>query len=183
VANPPPINLFSASEFVTSSKLNSLWTLAGFATGQGTSKKPIFIGFQTATQTLTSATWTAINLQSESLDTANAHSTVSNTSRFTPGISGTYRFEGVVAFAGSAAGTRHAEIRLNGGTVDGWAPEYIENNFGGGVVTVACRAIFPLNGTTDFAELFGWQDSGAGLATARVSGQWYSLMTAEWISA
>jgi hypothetical protein len=181
VAAPPTLDLFVASEFATSTKLNELWTAIGFGLATGSNPKGVFVGYQTTTQTLATSTWAAINLQNELVDTINGHSTVSNISRYAPGISGTYRCRGIVAFAGSAAGTRHAIIRVNGATVDGWAPELIQNNFGAGVVTVATDAYVQVNGSTDYLELYGWQDSGGNLATARVASQWYSWLAVEWV--
>lgn len=91
------------------------------------------------------------------------HSVVTNNTRITPTIHGFYRITGNVQFAGGTGGTnprRGAAIRVNGATL--YYGQVIPASAGavnlGAQVTVDG---LELNGSTDYIELFGFQDSGS----------------------
>lgn len=92
--------------------------------------------------------------------TATWHSTVTNTSRITPDVAGSITFTATLHFVANATGRRGVGVRVNGTSV--YYGQIIPASSGGtqGVtVTVTLEA----NGTTDYFECFGYQDSGAGL--------------------
>jgi hypothetical protein len=126
---------------------------------------PKFSAFQGSAQSIPNNTWTAINWDNEVFDTANAHSTVSNTSRYVIPFDGEYWCSAIMYFAGpSTTGTRNASLAKNGtiqrGKVvrtqahpDGFGNALIIGGFVQGVVG-------------DYIELMGIQLSGGALNTS-----------------
>lgn len=66
---------------------------------------PIFFGYQTAGQSLTSGTALAVTLDTETLDPYGGHSTSTNTSRYTAQVAGTYLVWGCVCVNGATSQT------------------------------------------------------------------------------
>lgn len=97
----------------------------------------------------------------EDLDTHGWHSTSVNTSRVTPTKAGWVRVTGTVHWANtSATGRRGVAVRVNGGntTYGTLIPGTTVGNTGTTVTkTVA------VNGTTDYIEVFAFQDSGGSV--------------------
>jgi hypothetical protein len=129
---------------------------------------------QTTLMSLTNNAGTAITFTTEDVDTINGHSTSSNTSRYTPNDSGWYLLGGAVSFASNATGRRGTWWRKNGVDING--SETVIGASAAGSLTVPARTIVvQLNGTTDYVELMGFQDSGAGLNTAVTATQQPSM--------
>jgi hypothetical protein len=184
VGAPPTLDLFVASEFATSTKLNELWTALGFLLGSGSNPKPYFIGMKTGTQqTLTTGTWTAITQDSEGVDTVNGHSTVTNTSRYTPTISGWFRTLTVVSYSANATGVRGARTMRNGAGVDTCPYDMRANSGAGDISTPRATGEIFCNGTTDYLEPYGYQASGGNLATSYTSNFVGCLFVAQWVNA
>lgn len=129
---------------------------------------PYFHGIQVVTQTLTTATPTAITFTSEIVDTHNWHSTSSNTSRYTPQIAGYYQCIGFVSFAADTTGDRVAAFRKNGSRLDGANYGSMPALNGAVYAAGSCWAAATIlcNGTTDYIELWGEHNKGSNLATA-----------------
>lgn len=142
---------------------------------------PLLVAQQIVVQTLTTATWAAITMTSETIDSLNGHSTSVNPSRYTPNISGYYQVDAQAAFAGSTAGDRGAQIRKNGSTVDGahYGAQRAMAGTGSFSGIASCKAVVFLNGTTDYIELFAYQDSGGNLDTYYSAGFTASYMIAK----
>lgn len=159
--------------------------MAGFLTGQRLTadglnvlfNKPIGRLIQQAVQSLPDATYTAITFGTGSTvyDTNNFHSESSNTSRITPTIAGYYRFSGWV-FVGpqTTPVSIVAEFRQNGTTALAG-----DSRDAGSTLAVGryATATVLLNGTTDYIELVGNQDS-SGAVNTNVSSQFSSSV--EW---
>lgn len=100
----------------------------------------------------------------EDLDTYNWHDPSTNPSRITPTIAGWYNVKGTVHLAGSATSHRRAAaVRLNGGTL------YYGNLTSATINATQGNSVehdLFLNGTTDYVEIFAYQNSGAALAVA-----------------
>lgn len=81
--------------------------------------KPHARVYNTATQTLTTATNTVVTFDSERYDVGSCHSTSSNTSRLTvpSGEGGVYTIGASIGFAANATGERIVDILLNGTTI------------------------------------------------------------------
>lgn len=128
-----------------------------------------------STQTLTTATYTAITFTTETIDRRSQHSTSSNTSRVTATADlGTYAVFGQVAFAGNTTGDRRAKLVTNG-TTDIVGPFGIFPS-GSAFGTSCCAGIWIPASSTDYIELYGYQSSGGNLATAASGAFTSSLM-------
>lgn len=131
-------------------------------TNQNTGDGPAFSAYQNATTTVNTSTWTKIALQVEEFDTANCFDNTTNF-RFTPNVAGYYQVNGSVNFAANSSGFRFISIYKNGS-----AFKIGQNLVGGSInftqITVA--ALIYLNGSTDYIELYGNQNSGSNLATS-----------------
>ena len=129
---------------------------------------PTFVGYQNAAQTLATSTttYTAITLNVASESSLMTWSSGTNPSRVTPLVAGLYSAQGQVSFAGSGTGVRYAQIRKNGAILLGYAPSNRANNIGAGFSVQAwSQGFVRVNGTTDYVELYGRQDSGGNLNT------------------
>jgi hypothetical protein len=128
-----------------------------------------------ATQaTLTSGTAVAIafGVGTEITDPNGFHDEVTNNTRVTPNIAGTYEIRGAVAFGGRTDYTSvQAFVRTNAATV--WAPA-------GKVILSATQInstlmvpfgplLIPFNGSTDYVELMAQQSNGAAAAGSAVA--------------
>lgn len=123
------------------------------------------------TSTTSSATSTAIPWNVEDLDKLNCWSSGTNPTRYTPNLAGWYTFTGMVSFAAATGGTvRGTAWRKNGAAFDGnvsRAHVFPTGTFGGVTATAnAMTVTLNMNGTTDYVELAGLQDSGAALDTS-----------------
>jgi hypothetical protein len=145
---------FISGEKLTAAKLNNVLQSTAHA-------------YQTSTQTLTTATWTAITMNAEAYDPKGFHSTSSNTARFTPTVAGRYKCFGMVAFAGDTVGDRAAQFRKNGAQTDELPYGPMPAMNGTGLVAGAAFAMgtVALNGSTDYVELYGIHNKGSNLAT------------------
>lgn len=143
---------------------------------------PVFSGaraYRTTTQSLNTATWTAIGLDAEDFDTATYHDNATNNSRMTVPTTGKYVAFGGIAFASNATGTRYIGIWKNSiatGSVlantnrAASSESALNNNLDISTGPVALTA-------GDYVELAGYQNSGGALNV--ISGTdttWLSLM-------
>lgn len=141
---------------------------------------PVFSGYAAATQSIpTGNVMTALSLDTELLDSDSGHSTVTNTSRYTATVAGTYFVIATVGWGASATGDRRIQIALNGAAIIGSGTGADANQ----VVTtgqVACTFV-TLNGTTDYIEVMAAQNSGGTLSTVG-GGVFAPSMRVLWIS-
>lgn len=101
-----------------------------------------------------------VGFDTDVFDLPGWHDPASNNSRVTPNINGWYTIVGDLQFTSATGATnprRGAGIRLNGSTV------YYGTVFPSGVGNLGCIAVvdLPLNGSTDYVELWAFQDSGS----------------------
>jgi hypothetical protein len=131
---------------------------------------PAFSAYQAnATNTsVPSATFTKITLDAEEFDTANCFAS----SRFTPNVAGYYQINGNIQINNSSTSYNGiVSIFKNGSRYkDGnYAPLTSFSSF----LSVSCLVY--LNGSTDYVELYGYQNSGGTLTSN--GGQTYSYLT------
>ena len=126
--------------------------LAANVAGNG----PAFSAYQSSAQTISSATFTKLNFQTEDFDTNGNFAS----STFTPTVAGYYQISGGIYFA-TTSGIAILEIRKNGAA---WKrlsgspnPTNAFNDVGG-------SALVYLNGSTDYVELYFFQNSGGAAA-------------------
>lgn len=132
--------------------------------------------YSNSVQSVPNTTPTAMAFDLETYDEYNGHSNVTNNTRYTPPVAGTYLVFGAVAFHNTAAGPMSANIRKNGSVVTGQPPGIMHAVNQGQIANVAqTHALIDCNGTTDYIELYGFHAFGG--ATNTLLGGWITGMT------
>jgi hypothetical protein len=122
---------------------------------------PAFRAYSSGNQSVTTGTFTKITLNNETFDTNNNFDSTTNY-RFTPTVAGYYQINAQVFFSGFAGGYIQLGLFKNG-SIYGYGSVALNNTTLGGQVVVS--DVIYLNGSTDYVELFGWQNSSATLNT------------------
>ena len=121
---------------------------------------PAFSALGTTNQNITNITWTKLVFALEQFDTANCFDSTTNY-RFTPNVAGYYQIQGSVYLQGGASGQLAARIYKNGSG-------FVAGNFTpastADIGSFAAGLIY-MNGTTDYVELYVFQNSGSTRAT------------------
>lgn len=112
------------------------------------------------------ASYTPITFDSEASDSKGMHSTVTNTSRVTIVIPGTYTVAGSLRYAPTAGGIRETLLRLNGTTVFGDTGSDGSANFDLVNVSGMVQCV-----AGDYIEMCGYQTSGAAINSQAAGGQ------------
>ncbi|MFD3717282.1 hypothetical protein [Streptomyces sp. NPDC058674] len=124
-------------------------------------RPPLAVLAQTSVQSIPNATWGVITFDSEIIDSYSGHSTVSNTSRYTCQVAGTYRITGRVSFAVNGSGSRGARVHKNGNFLIGGA-----NLLGAGTLNGVIEVSHILTlAVSDYVEIAGGHNSGGALST------------------
>lgn len=152
----------------STSHLLKLTNSAGVESNVGSTVTSAFVGcalYNSAAQTITTATRTAVTFDTEVVDTSAFHAGGSP-SRITVGTTGYYRFAAFVYFANNATGQRFIELRKNGTTLI----QSARYNPGGNL-TVAASVPFDVISltATDYCEITVYQDSGGNLDIGHAS--------------
>ena len=136
---------------------------SGTATGFGGTMTPAFMAYLSSAQSISDATWTKIQFNTEVLDTDNAYDNSSNY-RFTPQTAGKYL---VNCYTAPNTGTntdilRHYQsIYKNGSQAQ---LQNLDTRDGGGfrVLSISSSYIISMNGSSDYIEMFAYADSNSG---------------------
>lgn len=139
--------------------------------------KPVFVGYQTTAQSMPSGQWTSVTIDTETLDSYGGHSNTTNPSRYIPQVPGTYLVLATACFAGNATSSRRVRVALNGNQVIG-AFQSTLAEVASNVTSTSTAGFVVCNGTTDYIECQGEQNSGVTLNTSG-SGSSLSVL---WIS-
>lgn len=135
----------------------------------------------TGAQALTSAAWTALTLDAESTDIPGWHDNATNPSRITPNVHCRCRVYGGVAFAGNVLGNRRGACTgFNGALLLGTAQMAPNSGAAVNLALATVPTIVDFNGTTDYVEVFGFVEGGAGI-TSVVSSPLTSTLVVELI--
>jgi hypothetical protein len=126
---------------------------------------PAFSAYQSNAQNFSSAVAAKLSLNSELFDTNNNFDSTTNY-RFTPTVAGYYQFNygfGITSFTNTGSGEVMSMLYKNGSLY-----VYGTNENGGSVShyylsTGSCLVY--LNGTTDYIELYGYQETGSTRGT------------------
>jgi hypothetical protein len=110
---------------------------------------PAFSAYPNASTSIANVTFTKVDLQVEEFDTANCFTS----SRFTPNIAGYYLF--TMAVQATALGQLAPILYING------TGKYWGNSMTSTTFDSSGTAIAYMNGTTDYAEMYAYQASGA----------------------
>lgn len=122
---------------------------------------PCARAYKTGSQTLATATNTAVTFDAEEFDTGSIWSSSASTKFYAP-TAGYYRFSYVCWWNSSAAGLRRSWVYKNGsGTDYGW-DQRPPVGAGDGAVTNGSDIVQMAAG--DYLELYGMQNSGGNLA-------------------
>ena len=126
---------------------------------------PSFVGYQNASQTLATTSWTSLSLDTTTFDNYSGHSNITNNSRYTAQVAGWYTCNGVYApAAGSTSGFRAGRLAVNGTPVLGGA------SYSGAPTTAECSVVTPTKdvflNVGDYVEMQGWQSTGGNYGTA-----------------
>lgn len=111
-----------------------------------------FHGYKSSDTSVTSSTWTSINIEAEYVDTQGGHSTSSNTSRYTLDTVGKWEISGDLSWAGTGANTTGFLAIARNGTRERWAPAGYAasaNQYYG----ASFSAIVTTSTTTDYVEI------------------------------
>lgn len=166
MATIPSFRTWTTGEVVTAAMMNSNVRDAGnfFLSW------PVCEARQTVAQSLPNNSATGVTFDTNDIDTDSAHSTVTNPSRYTAKTQGRFQVSGKCSFTANATGIRTVSIGLNGTVING------SDVFALATATDNMRLwAGPLtqfmNGTTDYLEVQGYQNSGAGLNCVVTTGQ------------
>ena len=118
---------------------------------------PAFHVYDTSGQSISNSTFTKVTFNNETFDTDNMFAS----STFTPTVAGYYQINGNVGFAGATTGYAQIKIYKNGSAFSGGSGIPNNNNIGGQVMV---SSVVYCNGSTDYIELYAWQNSGGTLA-------------------
>jgi hypothetical protein len=174
---PVPVpRTFGVNEFETAAYLNSVRDALNYLLNP-----PLVTVVQTSTQTVPATTYTGLSMQSTIQDTYGSHSNVTNPSRITAQVAGTYEFSGVSVYAANTTGSRGAGIGKNGTVQQGSVAK-------GAVSTISdvdsrvtpTWQVAMLVG--DYVELLSWNNIGGGLATS-VASDVASSLNGRWVHA
>jgi hypothetical protein len=138
----------------------------------GATASPAFSAYQSSAQTLSSATATKIQFQTEEFDTASAFDSTTNY-RFTPQVAGYYQVYGSVQSGGTPA-TAQTFIYKNGSVYKSGSFINTATSF----VTANIGAIMYLNGSTDYIEFYGAISVGQALVNGSTNGTYFSACLA-----
>jgi len=117
---------------------------------------PTFSASQTAsTQSIANLTWTKVILPTEEWDTNNNFDSTTNY-RFTPTVAGYYQINGNVSFNALSNAEVLCSIYKNG-----TAYKYGNDIKATNIWMVNISSLVYFNGSTDYVELYVFQDSGA----------------------
>jgi hypothetical protein len=131
--------------------------LANIATG------PAFSATSSANTAASSTVWTKLQLNTEGFDTANCFDNTTNY-RFTPNVTGFYQINAQV-LTPSNANLSQVGIYRNGSL---YAYTTFYHPTTGVTNAFPVSTLVYLNGSTDYIELYGWQQGGTILPAGAV---------------
>lgn len=105
---------------------------------------------QTVQQTISNSVWSAINFDTEDIDSHNGHSTATNPSRYTCQRAGIYLLGGAVAYSSFTSGTAWVKFAKNGTDIPGSGDNEI---FTGTQIMVATRPVLVPLAVGEYIEL------------------------------
>lgn len=171
----PSPRTFTVGETETASYLNSLRDALTFLVNV-----PAAYVTQSATQNLTSSTWTALSYDQSVFDSYGGHSNSVSNSRYTAQVAGWYMVFGCACFASNTTGQRGAAVAKNGTRIQG-AAGFIQTTSALNPAPPSPPTIVFLN-VGDYVEIQAYQNGANPLATASGS-DLDSSMTVVWLHA
>ena len=148
---------------VTSIKGNDTSTFGGaIDTTKVITDVPAFSAYASSNQSISNATWTAVQCNAEEFDLTSDFDT--STYRFTPTVAGYYQVSAAVTFSYTAAADKAFLVYI---AKNGSVAKYGNKGSSTGIVYPGASAscLVYLNGTTDYINFYAYQNTG-GSATA-----------------
>jgi hypothetical protein len=124
---------------------------------------PAFSAYANTGQTVANNTYTKVSLQVEDFDTNNNFDSTTNY-RFTPTVAGYYQINGGVTFTGLTINVATATIYKNGTAYANGQGASTTNG-----LTAVVGAVIYLNGSTDYVELYTFQNNATSGTTYAAS--------------
>jgi len=124
--------------------------------------QPAFSAYPSAGTAVSNASFTKIAINTTSFDTNSNFNT--STYRFTPTVAGYYQVNGRISFSANLTST-FCVIFKNGSEAF--------RGTGGVLNSPLVSAIVYMNGSTDYIELYAYQNSGSSQTTGNVSSENY----------
>ena len=142
----------------------------GASVVQASNAAPAFSAYQSTLQSVSNGTWTKVQLQTEEFDTNSNFDSTTNY-RFTPTVAGYYQVSGSVQTqsAVNTAITR-CSIYKNGSSFKNGVQVHEST---AKVVSSIVSALIYFNGSTDYVELYVYQDTGGASNTQNVQDSTY----------
>ena len=116
-------------------------------------------GLFPSNQTVSTATWTKITINTEDFDTSNAFDSTTNY-RFTPQVAGYYQVNGEINSNAASGGYLGCAVYKNGSN---WKTGINMPLSSTQAVSTSISTLVYLNGSTDYIELYCYQNSGSNL--------------------
>ena len=142
--------------------LTDTYAFTGTVTGAGGTTAPYFEAYLSSNQTVSHATLTKAQINTEVVDTASAYDNSSNY-RFTPQTAGKYFVYGNMTLYSSSNTTVNGSIIAiykNGSNYK--AQDLTPSGSRSSRETLAVSAIIDFNGSSDYVELWGYLDVSSG---------------------
>ena len=131
---------------------NNLTTTGNADVAQVITDAPAFSALLSADQTVSTATWSKVQCNTEEVDT-NSNYDNSTNYRFTPNVAGWYQINGHICMINN---TTDAAISIyKNGSSHKWGT-YYSNSSGTSDRDAVVSSLVYLNGSTDYVELYGY---------------------------
>lgn len=131
-------------------------------------------------QNFLNTTTTAVTWTTPASDNYTAWA-VGNPTRVTPKVAGWYEINGSIGFAANATGVRIVQLAKNGATT---LAQSTTNNVTASFNTVVqISALVQFNGSTDYVELQGDQNSGLGSPGLAILASLLTSLSVQWVHA
>ena len=138
---------------------------------------PAFLAYQNSAQTIGSSVTTKFSIDTEVFDTANCFDHTTNY-RFTPNVAGYYLVGGSFRWSSNTTGDRQCMFYKNGAEIQTFVRSPTAST---GSCAYNYSTLVEMNGSTDYLELYIYQNSGGNLTTlisGRSNSFWASLVRA-----
>jgi hypothetical protein len=134
---------------------------------------PAFSAYLSADQTITSSTFTKVQLNAELFDTNSNFDTATNY-RFTPTVAGYYQINFIMSAFDSTSPTRCLSVLYKNGSAYTYGSDYSAT---AGIGTSVGSAVVYMNGSTDYLELYAFITATTAVISTVGSSSVYTNMS------
>ena len=134
---------------------------------------PAFSAYLSADQTITSSTFTKVQLNAELFDTNSNFDTATNY-RFTPTVAGYYQINFIMSAFDSTSPTRCLSVLYKNGGAYTYGSDYSAT---AGIGTSVGSAVVYMNGSTDYLELYAYITATTAVISTVGSSSVYTNMS------